>query len=221
MTCPLCSQRKARRACPALGHQICAVCCGTKRLTQIPCPSDCVYLASAREHPPADRRPPAAARPGLHGPIDARLQPAAVTALSADGDVPCPLPVARSPAAHRRRLPGGGGGAGGDLRNIEPRRHLRASPGVPSCRAASRRAEAGARGGGPGRRYAVRARCQRWCFDASRRRFGMPTRWSPATGGRSSSSSHGSSRETARRRPLEGSEEPGGSDAESPRLIVP
>jgi hypothetical protein len=29
------------------------VCCGTKRLTQIQCPSDCAYLASAREHPPA------------------------------------------------------------------------------------------------------------------------------------------------------------------------
>jgi hypothetical protein len=29
------------------------VCCGTKRLTEIHCPSDCPYLASAREHPPA------------------------------------------------------------------------------------------------------------------------------------------------------------------------
>jgi hypothetical protein len=29
------------------------VCCGTKRLTEIQCPSDCPYLASAREHPPA------------------------------------------------------------------------------------------------------------------------------------------------------------------------
>jgi hypothetical protein len=53
MVCPLCRQRKARRACPALGHPICAVCCGTKRLTEIHCPSDCAYLATAREHPPA------------------------------------------------------------------------------------------------------------------------------------------------------------------------
>jgi len=53
MICPLCGQRKARRACPALGRQICAVCCGTKRLTEIRCPPDCVFLASAREHPPA------------------------------------------------------------------------------------------------------------------------------------------------------------------------
>jgi hypothetical protein len=53
MLCPLCRTRKARRSCPALGQTICAVCCGTKRLTEIACPSDCVYLASAREHPAA------------------------------------------------------------------------------------------------------------------------------------------------------------------------
>jgi hypothetical protein len=29
------------------------VCCGTKRLVQIRCPSDCAWLATAREHPPA------------------------------------------------------------------------------------------------------------------------------------------------------------------------
>jgi hypothetical protein len=53
VVCPLCGQRKARRACPALGTQICAVCCGTKRLVEIRCPNDCGYLATAREHPPA------------------------------------------------------------------------------------------------------------------------------------------------------------------------
>ena len=52
-TCPLCERRRARRACPALGHQICAVCCGTKRITEITCPPDCGYLASAKTHPPA------------------------------------------------------------------------------------------------------------------------------------------------------------------------
>src|SRR5262249_28624569 len=50
--CPLCHQRKARRMCPALGKQICTVCCGTKRQVEIHCPSDCTYLLSAREHPP-------------------------------------------------------------------------------------------------------------------------------------------------------------------------
>jgi hypothetical protein len=51
--CPLCRTRKARRGCPALGQQICAVCCGTKRLTEIACPSDCTWLASSRDHPSA------------------------------------------------------------------------------------------------------------------------------------------------------------------------
>jgi hypothetical protein len=32
---------------------ICPVCCGTKRLVEIRCPADCVYLASARQHPAA------------------------------------------------------------------------------------------------------------------------------------------------------------------------
>lgn len=53
MPCPSCGQRKARRACPALASNICPICCGTKRLVEINCPSDCGYLASAREHPAA------------------------------------------------------------------------------------------------------------------------------------------------------------------------
>ena len=53
VVCPLCGTRKARRGCPALDKQICPICCGTKRLVEIPCPADCAWLASAREHPPA------------------------------------------------------------------------------------------------------------------------------------------------------------------------
>lgn len=53
MLCPSCGRRKARRECPALGRTICPVCCGTKRLVEIRCPSDCGYLAAAREHPAA------------------------------------------------------------------------------------------------------------------------------------------------------------------------
>ena len=53
MTCPLCRARKARRACPALGHDICTVCCATKRVTEIACPTNCVYLETAQRHPPA------------------------------------------------------------------------------------------------------------------------------------------------------------------------
>lgn len=51
--CPACGTRRARRACPALGQQICPVCCGTKRRVEIACPSDCSYLRSADAHPPA------------------------------------------------------------------------------------------------------------------------------------------------------------------------
>ncbi len=51
--CPLCRRRRAKRTCPALERKICAVCCGTKRLTEIRCPADCPYLAAAQNHPPA------------------------------------------------------------------------------------------------------------------------------------------------------------------------
>src|SRR6188768_2329893 len=53
MTCPLCRQRKARRSCPALNQSICAVCCGSKRLVEINCTSDCEYLSSSRANPAA------------------------------------------------------------------------------------------------------------------------------------------------------------------------
>lgn len=53
MLCPLCGERKAKRACPALNRPICAVCCGTKRLVEINCPTGCTYLTTARRHPPA------------------------------------------------------------------------------------------------------------------------------------------------------------------------
>ena len=53
MACPLCQTRKEKRACPALGRTICAVCCGTKRLVEINCPADCPHLIASREHPAA------------------------------------------------------------------------------------------------------------------------------------------------------------------------
>jgi hypothetical protein len=45
-SCPSCGQRKGKRACPALGSEICSHCCGTKRRVQIACPSDCVWLGA-------------------------------------------------------------------------------------------------------------------------------------------------------------------------------
>jgi hypothetical protein len=44
--CPVCGHRKAKRACPVKGS-LCSVCCGTKRLVEIDCPSDCEYLTGA------------------------------------------------------------------------------------------------------------------------------------------------------------------------------
>jgi len=45
--CPLCAQRKGRRACPAKGAMICSACCGAKRRVEIDCPADCVWLDGA------------------------------------------------------------------------------------------------------------------------------------------------------------------------------
>jgi hypothetical protein len=36
-----------------VSHDICAVCCGTKRLVEIRCPEDCGYLQASRAHPAA------------------------------------------------------------------------------------------------------------------------------------------------------------------------
>jgi hypothetical protein len=47
MRCRLCAKRKGKRACPARGAVICSQCCGTKRLVEIDCPPDCIYLTGA------------------------------------------------------------------------------------------------------------------------------------------------------------------------------
>lgn len=79
MRCPLCSARQARRLCPALGREICPVCCGTKREVEIRCPDACPYLAVSRSHPPAAVRRQqdqdlAALAPALGGLSEARQQ---------------------------------------------------------------------------------------------------------------------------------------------------
>ncbi len=50
MPCKLCQVRRSRRACPGVGGDICAVCCGTGREETISCPLDCPYLREARSH---------------------------------------------------------------------------------------------------------------------------------------------------------------------------
>src|SRR5450755_2306621 len=51
--CKICGKRRAKRACPAVGGDICAICCGTEREVSLSCPLDCDYLEEAhhREHP--------------------------------------------------------------------------------------------------------------------------------------------------------------------------
>ena len=50
MKCILCGQRKGKRFCPAKNTSICAQCCGEKRVIEIDCPSDCVYLYSGQAY---------------------------------------------------------------------------------------------------------------------------------------------------------------------------
>jgi len=55
--CPLCSQRPAKRFCPAKAEKICPTCCGTKREIEIDCPSHCTYLRSGRDYEAEKRTP--------------------------------------------------------------------------------------------------------------------------------------------------------------------
>lgn len=50
MKCLLCGQRKGKRFCPAKNALICAFCCGTKRVVEIDCPPNCVYLREGQGH---------------------------------------------------------------------------------------------------------------------------------------------------------------------------
>lgn len=54
--CPLCSERSAKRFCPAKQTSICTVCCGTKREIEIDCPSSCVHLQAGRSYE-SERKP--------------------------------------------------------------------------------------------------------------------------------------------------------------------
>jgi len=47
--CHNCGKRKAKRACPALGSDLCSLCCGTLRERKLHCPASCRVLS---EHKP-------------------------------------------------------------------------------------------------------------------------------------------------------------------------
>jgi hypothetical protein len=48
--CKICGKRRAKRACPAVHGDICALCCGTDRETTLTCPLECEYLQEAHRH---------------------------------------------------------------------------------------------------------------------------------------------------------------------------
>ncbi len=50
MKCILCGKRKGKRFCPAKDTSICAQCCGEKRVVEIDCPSDCVFLSTGHSY---------------------------------------------------------------------------------------------------------------------------------------------------------------------------
>lgn len=50
MKCYVCGTRKGKRECPAGRALICPQCCGEKRVVEIACPPDCVYLSSGQSY---------------------------------------------------------------------------------------------------------------------------------------------------------------------------
>lgn len=50
LACALCTQRREKRLCPAIGRRICTICCGEQREVKLDCPEDCAYLAQAHQH---------------------------------------------------------------------------------------------------------------------------------------------------------------------------
>lgn len=48
--CISCNRTTGKRHCPALNALICSGCCGTKRLKEINCPSDCSYLETGMKN---------------------------------------------------------------------------------------------------------------------------------------------------------------------------
>lgn len=48
--CKICGKRRAKRACPAVGGDICTICCGTEREVSLSCPLECEYLRDAHAH---------------------------------------------------------------------------------------------------------------------------------------------------------------------------
>lgn len=48
--CSRCRQKKAKRHCPALGSELCPLCCGRLREKELHCPPGCPYLAQHKPY---------------------------------------------------------------------------------------------------------------------------------------------------------------------------
>lgn len=48
--CSRCGKRKAKRRCPALGSELCNLCCGLLREKEIHCTSNCPFLAKHKDY---------------------------------------------------------------------------------------------------------------------------------------------------------------------------
>ena len=48
--CSHCRRRKAKRHCPALGSDLCSLCCGLLREKKLHCPPDCRFLGEHRSY---------------------------------------------------------------------------------------------------------------------------------------------------------------------------
>lgn len=57
--CAICHKRKAKRSCPGVRGDICAICCGTEREVTVDCPFDCTYLRESRRYDWKKSAPPA------------------------------------------------------------------------------------------------------------------------------------------------------------------
>jgi hypothetical protein len=57
MSCPICQKRPPKRFCPAMGENICAICCGREREVTIDCPQDCSHLIAGHRYEAEHRKP--------------------------------------------------------------------------------------------------------------------------------------------------------------------
>ena len=50
LLCKICGIRRPKRHCPAVGGEICTICCGTEREVSLSCPLGCEFLQEAHRH---------------------------------------------------------------------------------------------------------------------------------------------------------------------------